>query len=106
MPTKEEIKDYYDNTFKDYQKKIGINIRHQTKFKNLKKLGLKPNSNVLEIGCGIGSVSHLILKYITNRGFVGLDIRLESIKMSQLNNSFHKKAEFLVNKRGVFKLVL
>jgi ubiquinone/menaquinone biosynthesis C-methylase UbiE len=90
MPTKEEIKNYYDNTFKDYQKKVGINIRHRTIFKNLKKEGLTRQSNVLEIGCGIGSVSHLILKYITEGSFVGLDISSESIKTAQVNNSFHK----------------
>ncbi len=102
MPTKEEIKNYYDNTFKDYQKKVGINIRHRTIFKNLKKEGLTRQSNVLEIGCGIGSVSHLILKYITKGSFVGLDISSESIKTAQAHNSFHKKAEFLVNDMSFF----
>ena len=61
--TKEQVKEYYD-TFKEHQKKLGINIRHRTILKNLKNAGLKPNSNVLEIGCGIGTVSHLILKQI------------------------------------------
>ena len=102
MPTKEEIKNYYDNTFKDYQKKVGINIRHRTIFKNLKKEGLTRQSNVLEIGCGIGSVSHLILKYITEGSFVGLDISSESIKTAQALHSFHKKAEFLVNDMSDF----
>jgi cyclopropane fatty-acyl-phospholipid synthase-like methyltransferase len=102
MPTQEEIKSYYDNTFKDYQKKVGINIRHRTIFKNLKLEGLTRRSNVLEIGCGIGSVSHLILKYITEGSFVGLDISSESIKTAQAHNSFHKKAEFLVNDMSVF----
>jgi cyclopropane fatty-acyl-phospholipid synthase-like methyltransferase len=102
MATKEEVKEYYDNTFKDYQKKVGINIRHRTIFKNLKSVGLKPNSNVLEVGCGIGSVSHLILKYITEGSFVGLDISPESIKVAQQFNSFHKKAEFSVNDMSHF----
>lgn len=102
MATKEEVKEYYDNTFKDYQKKVGINLRHRTIFKNLKGLGLKPNSKVLEVGCGIGSVSNLILKYITQGSFVGLDISSESIKTAQQFNSFHKKAEFLVNDMSNF----
>ncbi len=102
MVTNEEVKDYYDNVFKDYQKKTGINIRHRTIFKNLKNIGLKKNSNVLEIGCGIGSVSHLILKYISDGSFVGLDISPESIKAAKHFNAFHKKAEFLVNDMSSF----
>lgn len=102
MPSKEEIKNYYDHTFKDYQKKVGINIRHRTILKNLKKEGLTRQSKVLEIGCGIGSVSHLILKYIKEGKFVGLDISPESIRTAKLLNSFHKNAEFLVNDLSEF----
>jgi 2-polyprenyl-3-methyl-5-hydroxy-6-metoxy-1,4-benzoquinol methylase len=101
MATKEEVKEYYD-TFKEHQKQLGINIRHRTILKNLKNAGLNANSNVLEIGCGIGTVSHLILKYITEGSFVGLDISAESIKMAQQFNSFHKKAEFFVDDMSNF----
>lgn len=101
MATKEQVKEYYD-TFKEHQKKLGINIRHRTILKNLKNAGLKSNSNVLEIGCGIGTVSHLILKQIPEGSFVGLDISSESIKMAQQFNAFHKKAEFMVNDMSNF----
>jgi cyclopropane fatty-acyl-phospholipid synthase-like methyltransferase len=101
MATKEQVKEYYD-TFKEHQKQLGINIRHRTIFKNLKSAGLKPNSNVLEIGCGIGTVSNLILKYITEGSFVGLDISPESINMAKNFNAFHKKAEFMVNDMSNF----
>jgi trans-aconitate 2-methyltransferase len=101
MASKEEVKEYYD-TFKEHQKKLGINIRHRTIFKNLKQAGLKPDSHVLEIGCGIGTVSHLILKYIGAGSFVGLDISSESIEMAKKLNGFHKKAEFLVNDMSNF----
>ncbi len=101
MVSKEEVKEYYDE-FKNHQKKLGINIRHRTILKNLKNLGLQPNSNVLEIGCGIGTVSHLILKVITQGSFVGLDISSESIKLAQQFNAFHKKAEFMVNDMSNF----
>ena len=101
MATKEQVKEYYD-TFKEHQKQLGINIRHRTIFKNLKSAGLKPNSNVLEIGCGIGTVSNLILKFITEGSFVGLDISPESINMAKNFNAFHKKAEFMVNDMSNF----
>jgi cyclopropane fatty-acyl-phospholipid synthase-like methyltransferase len=101
MATKEQVKEYYD-TFKEHQKQLGINIRHRTIFKNLKSAGLKPNSNVLERGCGIGTVSNLILKFITEGSFVGLDISPESINMAKNFNAFHKKAEFMVNDMSNF----
>ncbi|MBS1637163.1 MAG: class I SAM-dependent methyltransferase [Bacteroidetes bacterium] len=101
MATKEQVEQYYD-TFKEHQKQLGINIRHRTIFKNLKKAGLKPDSNVLEIGCGIGTVSHLILKYIPQGSFVGIDISPQSIDMAKKFNSFHKKAEFIVNDMSRF----
>lgn len=50
----------------------------------------------------IGTVSHLILKHITQGSFVGLDISSESIKMAQQFNAFHKKAEFMVNDMSNF----
>jgi len=101
MASKEEVKEYYD-TFKEHQKQLGINIRHRTILKNLKNAGLKSNSNVLEIGCGIGTVSNLILKYITEGSFVGLDISSESIEMAKKRNAFNKKGEFFVNDMSNF----
>ncbi len=101
MVNKEEVRDYY-NHFKEHQAKLGINIRHRTIFKNLKKLGLHAHSNVLEIGCGIGTVSHLILKHIVSGQFVGVDISEKSIALAKKNNAFHKKAEFLVDDMSNF----
>lgn len=97
MASTEQVKEFYDTKFKDYQKDTGINIRHRTIFKNLIENGLTSTSNVLEIGCGIGSVSGLILKHITSGKLVALDISPESIKMAQTIYSGYSNAEFLVN---------
>ena len=64
MATKEEVKEYYD-TFKEHQKQLGINIRHRTILKNLKNAGLKANSNVLEIGCGIGISTKYLSDFVS-----------------------------------------
>lgn len=93
---KEEVVKYYDE-FKSHQKKLGINIRHRTIFKNLKNAGLQPNSTVLEIGCGIGTVSHLILKYLAHGRFVGVDISPQSIEHARMYNAAFKNAEFVVS---------
>ena len=99
--SKEQVEQFY-NTFKEHQKKLGVNIRHRTIFKNLRKAGLKNDSKVLEIGCGIGTVSSLILKYISQGSFVGVDISIESIEMAKILNSQYQYAEFLVNDMSAF----
>lgn len=101
MASKKQVEDFY-NQFKDHQTKLGINIRHRTIFKNLKKLGLKSNSKVLEIGCGIGTVSHLILKYITNGKFIGVDISRESVEMAKKLNTGFNQAQFIVSDMSDF----
>ena len=99
--SKEQVEEYY-NAFKEQQKKLGINIRHRTIFRNLKKNGLKRNSNVLEIGCGIGTVSNLIINYITKGNFVGVDISTESIEIAKQINSGFKNAQFIVSDMADF----
>ena len=69
----EEVTEFYDK-FVDKQAKVGITPRHRIIIKNLKKIGLSPSSNVLEIGCGIGTVSTLIINAIPSGKFVGVDI--------------------------------
>lgn len=100
--SKAEVEAYY-NQFKEHQKTLGINIRHRTIFKNLKRAGLKEDMNVLEIGCGIGTVSHLILKFLKKGRFVGVDISPESIASARQFNAAFKNAEFMVSDMSDFK---
>lgn len=101
LASKTQVEEFY-NTFKEHQKKLGVNIRHRTIFKNLKTAGLKPSSNVIEVGCGIGTVSSLILNYLSEGKFVGIDISSESIDLAKKINAKYKNAEFLVNDMGQF----
>jgi cyclopropane fatty-acyl-phospholipid synthase-like methyltransferase len=94
--TKKEVEGYYDS-FKEHQAKLGINVRHRTIFKNLLQLGLQKDSKVLEIGCGIGTVSHLILSHISAGKFVGADISPESIAYAKKFNASFGNASFVVN---------
>jgi trans-aconitate 2-methyltransferase len=105
LASKEQVEDFY-NHFKEHQKKLGINIRHRTILKNLKKAGLKNTMNVLEIGCGIGTVSHLVLQNLDKGRFVGVDISPESIAQAKQLNSAFKNAEFLVSDMSDFKHTL
>lgn len=101
LASKKEVEAFYNN-FKEHQKKLGVNIRHRTIFKNLKALGLQSNSKVIEVGCGIGTVSSLILKFITNGEFVGVDISSESIEMARKLNAQYRNADFVVNDMSAF----
>ena len=98
----EEVKEYYNN-FKAHQKSLGINIRHRAIKKRLVKDGLMPNSNVLEIGCGIGTVSHLILNTVSTGHFTGVDISNDSIELAREFNKSFKNAEFVVNDMSSFE---
>jgi 2-polyprenyl-3-methyl-5-hydroxy-6-metoxy-1,4-benzoquinol methylase len=98
----DEVAKYYDN-FKHHQKKLGINIRHRTIFSNLKKAGLRSDSRVLEIGCGIGTVSNLICGFITTGRFTGVDISKESIEHARHFNKQFANAEFVVSDMSDFK---
>lgn len=102
LASKKQVEDFYDQ-FKEHQKKLGINIRHRTIVKNLRKTGLNATMNVLEIGCGIGTVSHLILKLLQKGRFVGVDISPESIAQAKLLNAGFSNAEFIVNDMSDFK---
>lgn len=99
--SKQQVEEFY-NTYKDQQKKIGVNIRHRTILRNLKNLGLKRDSKVLEVGCGIGTVSGLIITEIPGGKFTGVDISGESIGMAKKIHSNYKNAEFLVSDMSNF----
>jgi trans-aconitate 2-methyltransferase len=96
MTKDKEVKEYYD-AYTRHQKRIGVNIRHRTIYRNLRKLGLNNRSNVLEVGCGIGTVSSLILKTVSDGSFVGVDISPESIRIACELKGRHRNAEFLVS---------
>lgn len=99
--SKQEVETFY-NQFKEKQKVTGVNIRHRTIFKKLRALGLKSNSNVLEVGCGIGTVSGLIIKYINQGQFLGVDISETSIRYANEQFAAYKNASFVVNDMSEF----
>ncbi|MBK9254202.1 MAG: class I SAM-dependent methyltransferase [Saprospiraceae bacterium] len=79
---KEEIRNWY-NVFAKKQTVTGTNLRHFTIINNLIKSGLKKNHLVLEIGCGIGTLTGLIQKYLSDGKIVATDISDESIRIAK-----------------------
>ncbi len=98
MTEKEQVSEYYDKLWDEYEqtKLSKPNSRHRTILKNLKKAGLKNNSSVLEIGCGIGSLSGLIISYITEGFFTGADISPQTIAFLKKKYSDRSKTDFVV----------
>ena len=97
----EQITEFYDQ-YVDHQSNIGISTRHRVIFKNFKRLGVKPDHTILEVGCGIGTVSSLLMSAIPSGNFTGVDISPGSIETAK--KLFGKpNAEFLVDDMSDFK---
>lgn len=90
------VKKFYDE-WVDKQQQIGINLRHRTILKHLKRFGLRPNHAVLEIGCGVGTVSLLIASYLKKGKLLGVDISPKSIAAAQNFLEKYPHAEFMVS---------
>jgi trans-aconitate 2-methyltransferase len=73
---------FYDK-FINYQVESGINDRIAGLYKRLCKTGLSADSNVLEIGCGIGTLTYLLLRRIKTGKIEATDISPKSIQFAQ-----------------------
>lgn len=73
--------EYYDE-YVDRQQSVGINARHQSIIDKLVHHGLKRTDNTLEIGCGIGTFSGLLGKYLTDAMALCIDISAKSVELA------------------------
>lgn len=81
-----QVANYYDKYVKTQMLK-GTNERHLILVDVLKQLGLNSNSNIFEIGSGIGLVTKLISKVVKYGQIHTLDISSESINKNKEINS-------------------
>lgn len=72
------IKDFYDSFAKE-QVKTGINERHHLILELALTNGLKDGMRVLELGCGIGTLTGLLAERLPNGHLVAMDLSPESI---------------------------
>lgn len=73
-----EIKVFYDEYIEE-QRNSGINDRIYGLYRRMLKQGLNSNSNVLELGCGIGVMTFLLSKTIKKGQIEAVDISSKSI---------------------------
>ena len=88
--------DYYDE-YASQQLQIGINDRHRAIRKWLERFGLAPGMDVLELGCGVGTLTELIADVVGDGGtLVAVDISPRSIELARERFGGQPNVEFLV----------
>jgi len=75
---------FYDD-FIQKQVESGINDRISGLYRRLCKLGLKSDSSVLEIGCGIGTMTYLLTRKVKTGSIEATDISPQSIEYIRKN---------------------
>lgn len=99
--SKDKIISYYDQ-FADKQELTGINSRHLQILDKVMTAGLKPHHSVLEVGCGIGTVSHLLAKQTPKGEVLAVDISPESIEKAKLLWKDQKNLKFEISDMSDF----
>jgi trans-aconitate 2-methyltransferase len=96
METSEQIGKWYDG-FAGRQVKTSVNLRHYKIMEFLASTGLSRNDRVLEIGCGIGTLTGLLARYIRRGEIVAVDISPESIEIARKRLSHASNVRFMVS---------
>jgi 2-polyprenyl-3-methyl-5-hydroxy-6-metoxy-1,4-benzoquinol methylase len=82
MSENKEIEHFYDG-FSKQQDKVGINIRHYSIVNKLIGLGMKSSSNVLEAGCGVGTITQLLAAKIKSGKITAFDLSPEGVEITK-----------------------
>jgi trans-aconitate 2-methyltransferase len=77
-----DVSEFYDE-FVDRQTRVGVNRRHEAIVGWLRRFGLRPDDRVLELGCGVGTVTQLLLEELPRGSVLGVDLSPRSIATAQ-----------------------
>jgi trans-aconitate 2-methyltransferase len=81
----------------------GVNKRHRAILAWLRRFGLRADASVLEIGCGVGTVTQLLAGELRNGGSVlGVDVSPRSVEVARQRLAPFKNVRFEVG--DVFEL--
>lgn len=89
-----KVSEYYDEYTK-HQSNIGVNKRHRTIMEWLNKFGIQSNMKVLEIGCGIGTLTSLLAPALSSGELMANDISPKSVEIAKKNLSAYSNIEFV-----------
>jgi trans-aconitate 2-methyltransferase len=95
MKSPEEVANFYDE-YSNRQETMWHNERHYFLIEQLKRLKIGSVSNILEIGCGIGTMTNLIAPLVKEGKLISSDISPKSIEISKKYNKEFKNIEFIV----------
>lgn len=90
---KEDIAEFYDE-YVQRQLKIGANERLISLYKRLLGLGLKENSRILELGCGVGIFTKLLSKKISAGTIEAVDLSQKSVTVARTELKNKKNIHF------------
>jgi trans-aconitate 2-methyltransferase len=80
--SKAEVIDFYDG-FVSRQARVGVNRRHHAILDWLRRFGLGPADSVLEVGCGIGTLTELLAEALPEGSVLGVDVSPKSIEIAR-----------------------
>lgn len=103
--TNKQVGNYYDEFWQtlDKQHQAGINSRHRYILLQLLKSGMKKNSSILEIGCGVGALTGFLARYIPNGRITGVDISPASVEFAKKKYAHLRHVDFLVSDMTSFE---
>lgn len=78
----EEVAQYYDG-YAPRQQRSGVNDRLYGLYRRLRKMGLRSGSRVLELGCGVGTMTGLLARTVRQGTIEAVDLSPVSISMAQ-----------------------
>ena len=90
---KEDIAEFYDE-YVQRQLKIGANERLISLYKRLIGLGLKEDSKILELGCGVGIFTKLLTKKVSSGIIEAVDLSEKSIAVPKAELKNRKNIHF------------
>jgi cyclopropane fatty-acyl-phospholipid synthase-like methyltransferase len=77
-----DVATFYDE-FVDRQTMVGANRRHQAILGWVKRFGLRADSRVLEIGCGVGPLTQLLAEALPQGSVLGTDLSPKSVAAAE-----------------------
>lgn len=87
------VSEFYDE-FSSYQINTGFNKRHYSILNWCEKFGMKNGMRILEIGCGIGTVSRLMAEKFSKSEFHCYDLSPKSIEIAKKESSNFSNLRF------------
>ena len=76
-------KSFFNKLAKYYDSSLFRSLNKKFPEKIIKLVNIKPNSKILDAGCGTGNLLYLLLKQKKNLNLIGIDISPEMLKIAK-----------------------